>query len=238
MIQSRGGLVQMLYGRIVGGTQTTIQAYPYQVSMHYYGSHRCGGSVITATKILTAAHCTYRLSAGSLSVRAGTTYPESSGQLIAVSKINQHTGYNDNSLVNDIAVLILRSALSLSNSVRAISIPNQGATVNVGANGQVTGWGAQREGGGIASALRVVSVPVVSNQQCSSLYGGGITNNMLCAGFLAGGKDSCQGDSGGPYVINGVQHGVVSFGYGCARPNYPGVYTRVANYRTWINNAN
>lgn len=229
----------MLNGRIVGGQQTTIQQYPHQITMQYYGSHRCGGSVVSATKIVTAAHCTYRISASALSVRAGSTYSQSGGQLIPVSKIVQHSSYNDNTLNNDIAVMILRSPLNLNgNSVSAIRLPNQGENVGVGANGQVSGWGAEREGGSVASALRVVTVPVVSNQQCNSLYGGGITANMVCAGFLAGGRDSCQGDSGGPYVISGTLVGVVSFGYGCARPNYPGVYTRVSQYRNWINNAN
>uniref|UniRef100_A0AAR2K822 Zgc:165423 n=1 Tax=Pygocentrus nattereri TaxID=42514 RepID=A0AAR2K822_PYGNA len=100
--------------------------------------------------------------------------------------------------------------------------------------------------------LQEVQVPIVGNRKCNCLYGvGTITDNMMCAGLLAGGKDSCQvmssyfsiaaciGDSGGPLVSkqNGVwvQAGIVSFGIGCALPNYPGVYTRVSQYQDWVN---
>lgn len=61
-----------------------------------------------------------------------------------------------------------------------------------------------------------------------------LTNNMFCAGYGEGGIDSCQGDSGGPIVYNGTLLGLVSWGHGCARANAPGVYTKVANYITWI----
>ncbi|XP_023813697.2 transmembrane protease serine 9-like [Oryzias latipes] len=86
--------------------------------------------------------------------------------------------------------------------------------------------------------LQEVQVPIVGNRQCKCSYSS-ITDNMVCAGLLAGGKDSCQGDSGGPLVIKQnnrwIQAGVVSFGNGCALPHFPGVYTRVSQYQTWIN---
>lgn len=78
-----------------------------------------------------------------------------------------------------------------------------------------------------------VTVPIVDREECDGLYEGteyNITSNMICAGDVAqGGKDSCQRDSGGPLVddITGELVGITSFGEGCGRPGYPGVYARV-----------
>ena len=85
--------------------------------------------------------------------------------------------------------------------------------------------------------LQQVDVSIVSQASCQSSYPGEtISSGMLCAG--SPGRDSCQGDSGGPAVVDGgeepVQAGVVSWGYGCANPRYPGVYARVATYADWI----
>ena len=83
-------------------------------------------------------------------------------------------------------------------------------------------------------------MPAITNSECNTAYGGGITDSMICAGYLGeGGKDACQGDSGGPFVCaNGTKSviaGVVSWGYGCAEAQYPGVYARVTAALDWIN---
>ena len=88
-------------------------------------------------------------------------------------------------------------------------------------------------------AARKVEVPVYSDAKCNEAYGGGITGGMICAGLKEGGKDSCQGDSGGPLFSNEPGQpqklvGVVSWGQGCAFEGYPGVYTRVSSYISWI----
>nr|XP_032821696.1 trypsin-like [Petromyzon marinus] len=87
---------------------------------------------------------------------------------------------------------------------------------------------------GSPDVLMCVQAPVLSDTSCRNSYPGNITNNMICLGYLEGGKDSCQGDSGGPVVCNGQLQGIVSWGRGCALPNYPGVYTKVCNYNSWI----
>lgn len=88
----------------------------------------------------------------------------------------------------------------------------------------------------LPSALRRVDVPIVARSTCNTNYSGDITSAMVCAAVSGGGKDSCQGDSGGPLVNTGKQLiGIVSWGQGCALANYPGVYTRVGSFVTWIN---
>lgn len=104
-----GGLVRdnpLLYGnRIVGGEETTIEEFPYQISLEYGSSHRCGGSILDENTILTAAHCTYGLSSLYFYVRAGTANLGSGGQRVSVSEIRENAGYNPSTINNDIAIL-------------------------------------------------------------------------------------------------------------------------------------
>lgn len=101
----------------------------------------------------------------------------------------------------------------------------------------VTGWGFTHEGGNLATQLQKLDVPVIDQSSCESFYkveNDVITERMFCAGFAEGMKDSCQADSGGPLVYNGKQIGIVSWGHGCARPEFPGVYANVAKLRSFI----
>lgn len=82
----------------------------------------------------------------------------------------------------------------------------------------------------------MIYVPIVNQLACKSLYGtiSTVTDRMICAGYINGGKDACQGDSGGALARNGIAYGIVSWGYGCALPNYPGVYSRISSVADWI----
>lgn len=79
-------------------------------------------------------------------------------------------------------------------------------------------------------------MPLIKQEVCAAAYENfqHLTESMLCAGILKGGKDSCQGDSGGPLTVKGQLAGVVSWGQGCARPNFPGVYARLSVLKDWI----
>lgn len=97
----------------------------------------------------------------------------------------------------------------------------------------VSGWGVTSEGGDITTTLKKVEIPVVPQWECKLLYTDyELSDNMFCGGRA--GRDSCQGDSGGPVVANGFLVGIVSWGEGCARPGYPGVYSSIEKLRKWI----
>jgi trypsin len=118
--------------------------------------------------------------------------------------------------------------------VQPISLTN--TEPPAGALSVVSGWGTLSSGGSFPSQLQAVDVYITSRAACNSAYAayGGITENMICAGVTGGGKDACQGDSGGPLVVGTQLVGIVSWGIGCALPNYPGVYSNVATIKGFI----
>lgn len=237
--------VQSTEQEIVGGTNTTIGANPWQVSLQSSsGFHFCGGSVLNANWILTAQHCVN--DGGTISkparIEAGTTTISGSGQVRSVAEVIVYPGYVDASKGKDVALLRLSTPLDLSTaSVKAIgmvtSADASAGVTNTGVVARVTGWGTLSSGGSSPDTLQTVDVNILSNSSAQSSYPSEtITADQLAA--AAPGKDSCQGDSGGPLtVLKGstrVLAGVVSWGYGCADSRYPGMYARVSSFESWI----
>ncbi len=231
--------------QIVGGTTATPGAWPATARLRINGSHLCGGSLLSTSWVMTAAHCVRGVSINSLSVVLGDhdrTVAEASEQIRSISRVEIHPNYRSSTYDNDIALLQLSSPVTLNSRVATIAMASSGdaAFYEPGDNSTVVGWGTTSEGGALARYLQQVTVPIVSNATCNSAlaYNGRVTANMICAGLAAGGKDSCQGDSGGPLMVSvsGTWKvvGIVSWGTGCARPNKYGVYTRVPNYTSWV----
>lgn len=234
-------------GRIVGGQAAEAGQFPFQVSIREFIdvplSHICGGSLVSDTYVLTAGHCCEGAFAFLFHAVAGDTHsllPEGTEEHRAVKKIIQHEAFDMNSIVNDICLLELSEPFELNEFVNVIELPEQMQPTNASTVCTVTGFGTKSEGNPfLPETLQWVEVPVVGDEECNEAYGSmGATvyDSMICAGVPEGGKDSCQGDSGGPMFDSetGEQLGIVSWGYGCARPGYPGVYTEVAYFIDWM----
>ncbi|XP_074477020.1 transmembrane protease serine 9-like [Sebastes fasciatus] len=231
--------------RIVGGEDAPPGSWPWQVSLQKFGSHVCGGSLINREWVMSAAHCFSSTSTSGWQVSLGRQNLQGKNpneRSRTVAKIILHPKYDSSTSDNDIALLRLSKPVKFTDYIRPVCLAASDSVFNNGTDSWVTGWGAVEEGVSLPfpETLQEVEVPVLGNRHCNCLNGvGTVTDNMICAGVLAGGKDSCQGDSGGPMVNQQgsvwVQSGIVSFGFGCARPNLPGVYSRVSSYQSWIN---
>merc|ERR1711915_350945 len=233
--------------KIVGGSEVTPGDIPYQLSFQdiSFGSpfHFCGASIYNENWAICAGHCVQGEDMGNpdyLRVVAGEhnlDADEGNEQNVVLSKIVQHEDYNSFTISNDISLLQFSEPLVFNDFVQPIAIAEAGHTAS--GDCVVSGWGTTTEGGSTPSSLRSVTVPIVSDQECRDAYGqNDVDDSMICAGLPEGGKDSCQGDSGGPLACSDTGStylaGIVSWGYGCARPSYPGVYCEVSYYVDWI----
>ncbi|XP_077971391.1 trypsin beta-like [Styela clava] len=222
--------------KIIGGTAASNGQFPSIVFQEKSGSFFCGGTIISANRVLSAAHCEQNLIG--LTVTAGTVTRNSGGVTISVSGKVVHPQYNSNTLANDIMILQLASSFSFSSTIA--SAPLQFSAPSAGTGITVAGWGDTNSGiiQSLPNNLQSVNVAVISTSECNArlAYNGEILAGMICMGNMDGGEDSCQGDSGGPAYIQGSTTiaGITSWGYGCAQANKPGVYTDVAYYRSWI----
>ncbi|XP_050721230.1 ovochymase-2-like isoform X1 [Eriocheir sinensis] len=233
--------------RIVGGEETTLHEYPWQVALVSKSGNRpyCGGSIISNQWILTAAHCVDRNTVSDTDIVIGehdwsTSSDTSATERKSLSQAIRHPSYSSQALDNDIALLQLAEPITFpsNNKIAPVCLATPDNLYEA-VQATITGWGTLKSGGSQPYKLNEVTVPTMTNAACKATgYDDDeITANMICAGVSEGGKDSCQGDSGGPMVTGSgsmQQIGVVSWGYGCADQRYPGVYTRVSNYVSWI----
>ncbi|CAF1576171.1 unnamed protein product [Adineta ricciae] len=237
-----------ILSRIVGGEAANASTWGWAVSISIDNNYLCGGSIISSSWILTAAHCVNGYAASKVTIYAGSTRRWVGSQTRIVSQIIIHSSYDTDTYENDIALLKLGTALTMSDTaISTICLPSvSSATLAAGewpAAGTTVvavGWGTLSEGGALPSTLQQVTLQTISYQASSCSSSITDSRTQLCAGVSGGGKDTCQGDSGGPLVMfssskQWVLVGLTSNGIGCAQANYAGIYTRVAAYEDWLN---
>ncbi|XP_020817370.1 chymotrypsin-2-like [Drosophila serrata] len=230
-------------GRVVNGTDSSVEKYPFVISMRGpTGSHSCGGSIISKQFVMTAAHCTAGRTAAQLSVQYGVTTINSAGpNVVRVKKIIQHEGYNpNNNYANDISLLMLEEPLKFDGvTVAAVKLPELAFATpqtDAGGEGVLIGWGLNATGGYIQNNLQEVGLKVYSDAECTLRHEGRTDPRYhICGGVDEGGKGQCSGDSGGPLIYQGQQVGIVSWSIKpCTVAPFPGVYCKVSQYVDWI----
>ncbi|XP_017766530.1 PREDICTED: transmembrane protease serine 9-like [Eufriesea mexicana] len=250
----RGFSLPLFSNRIVGGSEATPGAYPWQVSLQWgwlFGqSHFCGGSILNSQWVVTAGHCVLAVpSYGDFVVKAGKhnlKLKESSEQTIKVAKSFVHEKYVGNVAPYDIALLKLETPLKMNNLVQAISLPKTGATPT--GDAILTGWGSTSRTSNpiMPDKLQVALLPIVDLNTCreaiEKLTGPSpLHATNVCTGPLTGGYSACNGDSGGPLIHNGSGKaqliGIVSWGIvPCGTVGAPSVYTSTSSFVSWVEN--
>lgn len=229
--------------RIVGGGDATVTEHSWQVSLQSNRRAFCGGSIVGARWVVTAAHCVQGLTSFShIHVVAGiTSLTESldSDKEYDIQAITTHPLYSSTTLYMDVAMIKISSDFAFSSTIGEICLPLPGRKYENLATVVASGWGATAYQGSSSAILQAVNVNLYSDCVASSSYSqSSILAGMVCAGVSGGGKDSCQGDSGGPLAItlSNVSYlvGATSWGYQCAVSGYPGVYAEISYARSWI----
>ncbi|KAM9265696.1 transmembrane protease serine 9 [Morus bassanus] len=232
----------LAFNKIVGGSTAARGEWPWQVSLWLrQKEHKCGAVLIADRWLLSAAHCFDIYSDPKMWVAfLGTPFLSGiDGKMEKIFRIYKHPFYNVYSLDYDVALLELNTPVKFSNTIKPICLPDSSHIFHEGARCFITGWGSTQEGGLMSKHLQKAAVNMIGDQACKKFYPVQISSRMVCAGLPQGTVDSCSGDAGGPLACKEPSGkwflaGITSWGYGCARPYFPGVYTKVTAVQGWI----
>ena len=231
---------------VVGGNDASPGEYP-SVAEITFGAFLCTGTLIDSTHVLSAGHCG-SITGAAVSTPAAWPAPlinvriggvtQNDGETVPVSRVTVSPDYL---LTDGYDISILTLSRASTKAPSQVAGASERSSWDPGDLESIVGWGATEEGGDLPDRLQEAQVPITTDAYCDGAYSSFDAATMVCAGFPQGGVDTCQGDSGGPMFGRNTAGalrvvGATSFGEGCARPNKPGVYARVADttLRSWI----
>ncbi|XP_032786548.2 chymotrypsin-2 [Daphnia magna] len=227
--------------RIVNGKLSALGEFPFMIGIMRGKNVFCGGSLLDANHVLTAAHCVSGLSPQNileLTIILGAVELTDPKRVTRrVKSVIRHRQFDNRKLRNDIALLTLDSPVEFSSVISPVCLHDNVTHGYVGKDVVTAGWGRTYYKGPKSPVLQKVTLQLKSLDDCRKNLGvqspGGVPDHYICA--WAPTRDSCAGDSGGPLMLaeDGCQIGVVSWGIGCATNTY-GVYTRISSFRDWI----
>lgn len=238
-------------GDIYGGESAPADAYPFMVALYEkangpYDGHYCGGTLIAADWVLTAAHCVYyQNSQENLAIYAGSNDLTSGGVTSDIAELHMHPNFVRSTLENDLALIRTAEPLVDPQDLNAVIRPAEDGNPSYAAGTITTiaGWGENDEPPQHPMLLREVEVPLVDSGWCEDFHANRLflftSEKNICAGWPEGGKDACSGDSGGPLFVEDEEYGyielgVVSWGTGCGDAGEPAVYTKLSAFTSWI----
>ncbi|XP_030304212.1 serine protease 55 [Calypte anna] len=227
--------------RITGGGYAKDGEFPWHVSIQSKRRHICGGTMISALWILTAAHCFAGEMPPDLTVVVGSVdlyFPLEEHKL---DRVILHEDFDSMSMQNDVALILLSSPIEFSKEKIPICLPFID-DIDTWQECWSTGWGTTREGEIVvpgSHVLQKVRMKLISREQCLKRTPV-LEENMLCAEVERREKSICQVDSGGPLVcsywntMKWFQVGIISWGEDCSEKANQEILMSVYSYRGWI----
>ncbi|XP_046866347.1 trypsin isoform X1 [Drosophila willistoni] len=209
--------------------------FPYHVSVHFDGMFDCGGSLISETFALTAAHCVLEgkrritVTAGIIDLNA-----MDNGQVLYSKEIVIHPSFNQSTIDYDIALIRFVQPAVLNANVQVITMAPGNANYPQDTVALITGYGVIDRYGTRQNCLKFVNVPVWDQQTCHAHYIRPLTDRMICAGDPLGRYGPCEGDTGGGLNVNNTLIAVYSLSSGCGIPYRPSIFQSVPYHRKWI----